>query len=87
MRGSRYEFNYRQLRKVIQRLKVEIIAVDEDVARKYAIIYSGLVRKGKKILINDVWIAACCMQAGGVLLTRERHFENVEQIETIVLGT
>ena len=85
MRGSRYEFNEKQLRRVIERLKVEIIEVNEDVARKYAIIYAGLARKGKKIPINDVWIAACCMQVGGVLLTRDRHFENVEQIEAMIL--
>jgi len=43
--------------------------------------------KGKKIPINDVWIAACCMEVGGTLLTRDRHFQHVEQIETFVLDT
>ena len=85
MRGSRYEFNDRKLRQFIERLKVAIIEVNEDVARKYAIIYAGLVRKGRKIPINDVWIAACCMQVGGTLLTRDGHFEAVEQIESIIL--
>jgi tRNA(fMet)-specific endonuclease VapC len=46
-----------------------------------------LVRKGKKIPINDVWIAASCMQVGGVLLSRDRHFENVEQIEAMAFRT
>jgi tRNA(fMet)-specific endonuclease VapC len=87
MRGSRYEFNDKKLRQFIERLKVEIIEANEDVARKYAIIYAGLVRKGRKIPINDVWIAASCMQVGGTLLTRDRHFEAVEQIDAIVLKT
>ncbi len=59
--------------------------MDEDVARKYAIIYASLVKQGRKIPLNDVWIAACCMQVGGVLLTRDHRFENVEQIEAMIL--
>jgi len=38
-----------------------------------------------KIPINDVWIAACCMEIGGTLLTRDKHFELVDQIEAMVL--
>jgi tRNA(fMet)-specific endonuclease VapC len=84
MQGIRYEFNERKLRQIISRLNIEIISVDEDVARKYAIIYAFLVKKGRKIPLNDVWIAACCMEVGGTLLTRDRHFEAVEQIESII---
>ena len=85
MQGSRKEFNERKLRQIISRLNIEIVNVDEDVARKYAIIYASLVKKGRKIPLNDVWIAACCMEVGGTLLTRDRHFEAVEQIESIIL--
>jgi predicted nucleic acid-binding protein len=59
--------------------------VNEDVARKYAIIFSDLTNKGTRIPINDVWIAASCMSAGGTLLTRDRHFEHVSQIDKIIL--
>jgi predicted nucleic acid-binding protein len=44
-----------------------------------------LQKKGTKIPINDVWIAASCMEVGGTLLTRDRHFEVVDQIDTIIL--
>lgn len=77
--------NERKLRQFISRFKVEIIDVDENVARKYAMIYLSLERKGTKIPINDVWIAACCMEIGGTLLTRDKHFTQVEQIEVIVI--
>jgi tRNA(fMet)-specific endonuclease VapC len=62
-----------------------VLNVDENVARKYAIIYTSLVKKGRKIPINDVLIAACCMEVVGTLLTRDRHFEVVEQIESITM--
>ena len=45
----------------------------------------GLETKGSKIPINDMWIAACCMEVGGTLLTRDNHFKLVDQIESVVL--
>ena len=69
----------------INRLKVEIIPADAAVARKYAIIFLSPQKKGTKIPINDVWIAASCMEIGGTLLTRDKHFEVVDQIEAIIL--
>ncbi len=85
IKGQREQVNERKLQQFISRLKVEIIPVDADVARKYASIYLALRSKGTKIPINDVWIAACCMEAGGTLLTRDKHFQHVDQIETVVL--
>jgi len=86
MKGSRQTFNERKLQEFIRKLQIEIIDVNNNVARKYGIIYLSLVKKGAKIPINDVWIAACCMETGGTLVTRDRHFRHVEQIETIVLS-
>jgi tRNA(fMet)-specific endonuclease VapC len=87
MKGSRQRFNERKLQEIIKKLQVEIIDVNQNVSRKYALIYLSLVKKGTKIPINDVWIAACCMEIGGTLLTRDRHFQHVEQIETVVFDT
>jgi predicted nucleic acid-binding protein len=86
MKGNQQQFNERKLLQFINRLKVQLIDVDGDVARKYAIIFLSLQKKGAKIPINDVWIAASCMEVGGTLLTRDRHFEVVEQIAMVILG-
>ncbi len=85
MKGKRQQFNERKLRQLINRLKIEIIDANADVARKYGIILLSIERKRAKIPINDVWIAACCMQVGGTLLTRDKHFALVEQIDVMVL--
>jgi tRNA(fMet)-specific endonuclease VapC len=87
MKGSRQKINERKLQEIIKKLQVEIIDVNQNVSRKYALIYLSLVKKGTKIPINDVWIAACCMEVGGTLLTRDRQFRQVDQIETMVLDT
>lgn len=85
MKGKRQRFNEKKLQQFISRLRVEIINVDADIARKYAIIYLSLQKKGTKIPVNDVWIAASCMEVGGTLMTRDKHFEVVEQIETVIV--
>jgi len=85
MKGSRRELNEKKLHQIIDQLKMAIIAVDQHVARKYGIIYTSLVKKGRRIPIHDAWIAACCMETGGTLLTRDTHFEFIDRIETIVV--
>jgi predicted nucleic acid-binding protein len=85
MKGSRSRYNEEKFHYFVTTLEVSIIPVNEDVARKYAIIFSDLTSKGTRIPINDVWIAACSMSTGGTLLTRDRHFEQVSQIDKIIL--
>ena len=85
MKGKKQQTNERKLLQVIRRLQIEIIPVNVDVARKYGVIFLSLEKKGAKIPVNDVWIAACCMEIGGILLTRDQHFRQVDQIEAIVL--
>ncbi len=86
IKGNRRQFNERKLKQIVKEFQLEIITVNGDVARKYAFIYASLADKGTKIPLNDVWIAACCMVIGGVLITRDRHFHHVEQIETDILS-
>jgi predicted nucleic acid-binding protein len=85
MKGSRTRYNEEKFHRFVTELEVSIIRVDAEVARKYAIIFSTLTNNGTRIPINDVWIAACCMSAGGTLLTRDRHFDHVGQIDKIIL--
>ena len=85
LKGNRQPFNERKLRQVITRLSIEIIGVDSEVARKYGLIYRSLEKKGTRIPINDVWIGACCMNVGGTLLTRDKHFTLIDQIDTLIL--
>ncbi len=85
-RGRRSAYNEKKLHDFIEALGVSIIDVTEEIARKYAIIYLSLTAKGARIPINDVWISACCMDVGGTLVTRDRHFDQVEQIDKIVFA-
>lgn len=80
--GKKFDTNLRRLDQFIEQYDVEIISVDLDVARKFGDIFAALRRKATPIPTNDIWIAACCMSIGGTLLTSDRHFKNVDQIQT-----
>ena len=62
-----------------------LIDVNMNVARKYGLIYLSLERRGMRIPVNDVWIAASCMEVGGTLLTRGRHFSHLEQVDVMIV--
>ena len=84
-KGRQRIANEQKLDHILQSLEIQVIDITRSVASKYGLIYLSLVRNGRKIPLNDVWIAACCMEVGGTLLTRDHHFENVDQIDTLIL--
>ncbi len=48
MNGNKQEYNERKLQYIIDQLQIEIINVNQNIARKYALIYFHLVKKGRK---------------------------------------
>jgi predicted nucleic acid-binding protein len=86
LKGSRWQFNEEKLVQFINLFDVAVIPVDQTVVRKYAEIYLELSAKGTKIPINDIWIAACCLVAGGTLFTRDRYFEHIDRLDKIIIG-
>ena len=59
-----------------------VISCDEHVARKYGEIKNTLRAKGHPIPENDIWIAATAIFYDLTLITRDRHFEEVEGLST-----
>ncbi|HOV38000.1 MAG TPA: type II toxin-antitoxin system VapC family toxin [Spirochaetales bacterium] len=83
MKGTKRAYNERKLREVIEKLRIEIIDINVNVARKYALIYFQLINKGRKIPLNDVWIAASCLEVGGTLVSSDGHFEAIESLDRL----
>lgn len=63
--------------------RVEVILPDEQTTEYYAKNWSDLSWKGKPIPINDVWIAAICLQHNLVLATRDAHFKSVTYLQIL----
>ena len=58
--------------------------VDQDfyTAAHYGEIKASLRKRGRPIPDNDLWIAACALQYGLILATRDRHFDHVDGLNT-----
>jgi tRNA(fMet)-specific endonuclease VapC len=67
----------------LKRLTEELVIVDvrnQSVLEKYAEIDAFLVKKGRRIGDNDVWIAATAAAAGAVLLTSDKDFDPLHDV-------
>ena len=60
-----------------------VLTVDEFTTRAYAAVRAELKSAGTPIPENDVWIAALVRQHHMPLLTRDGHFDHVEQLERL----
>ena len=59
-----------------------IVSADLDVARECGRLKQQLKTKGRPLPENDIWIAAAAKFHGMVLVTRDRHFREVEDLHT-----
>jgi predicted nucleic acid-binding protein len=78
--GSREKKNRDILKDFLSSPRIQIAALDEETAERYAAIITYLRSKGTPIPTNDLWIAATAMQYGLKLLTTDGHYRSVPQI-------
>ena len=83
--GSRAAENRVALAEFLDEPFVFALDVTPRVARRYAQVFARLRRAGTPISINDVWIAACTFESGGVLLSFDRDFDAVEGLPRAAL--
>jgi predicted nucleic acid-binding protein len=76
--GTREAKNRAELARFLDSPRVEMVPVTSQTADSYALIYSGLRRKGQPIPTNDLWIAASTLEHGAALLTRDAHFAQID---------
>jgi len=80
LKGTRLKDNLAELTQFLASPRVSVVAVDEETAERYAVIFDSLRRAGVPIPTNDIWIAAGAMQSASVLLTTDQHYKEVTQI-------
>ncbi|MBI5511561.1 MAG: type II toxin-antitoxin system VapC family toxin [Deltaproteobacteria bacterium] len=80
--GSRRVQNEQELREFLASSRVEVWPVTDETARRYATVYAALRKKGRPIPTNDLWIAATVLEAGGLLVSLDAHFSEVEALPT-----
>jgi tRNA(fMet)-specific endonuclease VapC len=80
--GSREARNRTELAEFIESPRVRVVGSTEATADAYALIYSGLRKKGRPIPSNDLWIAASALEHGAALLTLDAHFKEIAGLRT-----
>lgn len=83
--GSRTEENRRVLAEFLHEPFVTVLAVTQATVGYYARIFTALRRAGTPLPINDVWIAAATMECNGHLLTFDRDYRHVGELDHTLL--
>lgn len=84
--GRRVEENRRMLEQFLEEPFTSVLSVDERVAREYGRLFAELRQAGTPIPMNDVWIAACTIEARAHLLTFDSDFARVPRLECSILS-
>lgn len=58
-----------------------VLVADNMTAQHYGEIVAGLYKKGKPIPTNDIWIAATAIQHDLTLISRDKHFKEIEVLK------
>ena len=59
---------------------IAVLACDAVTAQYYGSIKNKLKEKGKPIPENDIWIAAITQQYQLIIVTRDAHFNEIEDL-------
>ena len=78
--GGHAAKNRRELAEFLHSPRVRQLAVDSETAEHYAVLFSGLRRKGRPVPTNDLWIAASAMQHGYAVFSFDKHFSEMENL-------
>ena len=79
---SRYRRQYEQWLSDLL-LIVQVIDVGEETTFYYARMRVELKESGSPLPANDVWIAALCRQYTLPILSRDRHFDVVDDLQRV----
>ncbi len=76
--GTKNRENREKLWSFREKPRTVSVPITDETTEWFAHIKQQLRRKGKPVPINDVWIAASCMEHGAKLISLDAHFENID---------
>lgn len=74
-----------RLRTLQQALTLDPIPVDDRVADAWAELRSAIGRSGRRLGVNDSWIAATAIAHGLPLVTQDRDYDDVPGLDVVRL--
>jgi tRNA(fMet)-specific endonuclease VapC len=83
--GNRAKQNVAVLEDFISEARTRVLDITSETAEQYGRLAAYLKQQGTPIPINDVWIAAICVQYDLPLLTRDSDFERLPQVNLLTI--
>jgi tRNA(fMet)-specific endonuclease VapC len=83
--GTQAAKNRRTLQMFLDEPYVEVADISADIALQYGRIFAKLRAAGTPLPTNDIWIAATAIDRGGQLVTFDRHFGHIPNLEALIL--
>ena len=80
--GSFAARNRRELAEFLYSPRVRQLVMDGETAEHYALLFTGLRKKGRPVPTNDLWIAASAMQYGYAVFSFDKHFAEMGNLIT-----
>ena len=78
LNGTRSQQNRTILSRFREKPRTLCVPITDTTADWFAEIKRMLRKKGRPIPINDVWIAASCMEHGARIISFDRHFAEID---------
>jgi tRNA(fMet)-specific endonuclease VapC len=76
--GKRNSENREKLKQFREKPRTVCLPITDETAEWFTLIKQQLRKKGRPIPINDVWIAASCMEHGAKLISLDAHFSYID---------
>jgi predicted nucleic acid-binding protein len=84
VRPARIDINRARLDELLDEDFVDIVPVSREIANRYGEVFAKLRAAGTPIPINDVWIAATALHVAARLITFDRDFERIADLDATV---
>jgi tRNA(fMet)-specific endonuclease VapC len=75
--GTKRAENQKMLDKFLHKSTVSVLDVTVETAEIFSELQYSLKKDGNPIPVNDVWIAACAVESGSVVITYDNHFRKI----------
>ena len=75
--GARERENKDTLRRFLMKSTVKILNATSETAEVFGLVKFNLMKSGKPLPINDVWIASHALETGAVVVTYDAHFKSI----------
>lgn len=83
--GAKKSLNVQSNSERIEELALNSSCLHCDIhtARQYGEIKNKLQKKGRPLPENDIWIAALALQHDLILVTRDQHFDEIDNLKLV----